>query len=81
MLAPLFWGLLLGLPGMLAYKAINTADSMIGHRSPRFCHFGRFAARLDDAANWLPARLAALLILGRGARSCRLRPRPPAGAR
>jgi adenosylcobinamide-phosphate synthase len=62
-IAPLFWGLLLGLPGMLAYKAINTADSMIGHRSPRFLYFGRFAARLDDAANWLPARLAALLLL------------------
>jgi adenosylcobinamide-phosphate synthase len=62
-LAPLLWGLLLGLPGMLAYKAINTADSMIGHRSPRFVHFGRFAARLDDAANWLPARLTAFLIL------------------
>jgi adenosylcobinamide-phosphate synthase len=62
--APLFWGALLGLPGMLAYKAINTADSMIGHRSPRHVHFGRFAARLDDAASFLPARLAALLLLG-----------------
>lgn len=61
--APLFWGVLLGLPGMLAYKAINTLDSMIGHRSPRFLDFGRFAARLDDGASWLPARLAALLIL------------------
>ena len=61
--APLFWGVLLGLPGMAAYKAINTLDSMIGHRSPRHRHFGRFAARLDDLANWLPARLAALLIL------------------
>jgi adenosylcobinamide-phosphate synthase len=61
--APLLWGALLGLPGMLAYKAINTADSMIGHRSPRYIDFGRFAARLDDAASWLPARLAALLIL------------------
>ena len=62
-LAPLFWGLLLGLPGMLAYKAINTQDSMIGHRSERYRHFGRCAARLDDLANWLPARLAALLLL------------------
>jgi adenosylcobinamide-phosphate synthase len=62
--APVFWGLLLGLPGMLAYKAINTLDSMIGHRTPRHRHFGRLAARLDDVANWLPARLAALLILG-----------------
>ena len=61
--APLFWGVLLGLPGMAAYKAINTLDSMIGHRSPRYVHFGRFAARLDDVANWLPARLSALLIL------------------
>jgi adenosylcobinamide-phosphate synthase len=61
--APLFWGALLGLPGMAAYKAINTLDSMIGHRSPRYLHFGRFAARLDDLANWLPAPLAAFLIL------------------
>lgn len=64
--APLFWGLLLGLPGMLAYKAINTADSMIGHRSARYRDFGRFAARVDDAVNWPPARLAALLILVAG---------------
>ncbi len=62
-IAPLVFGLLLGLPGMLAYKAINTADSMIGHQTPRHLHFGRFAARLDDTANWLPARLAALLLL------------------
>lgn len=61
--APMFWGLMLGLPGMLAYKAINTADSMIGHRSERYLHFGRFAARLDDVVNWLPARLSAFLIL------------------
>jgi adenosylcobinamide-phosphate synthase len=61
--APLFWGVLLGLPGMAAYKAINTLDSMIGHRTPRHLHFGRSAARLDDLVNWLPARLAALLIL------------------
>jgi adenosylcobinamide-phosphate synthase len=61
--APLFWGVVAGLPGMLAYKAINTLDSMIGHRSERYVDFGRFAARLDDVASWLPARLAALLIL------------------
>jgi adenosylcobinamide-phosphate synthase len=61
--APLFWGVLFGLPGMAAYKAINTLDSMIGHRSPRYLDFGRFAARLDDLVNWLPARLAAFLIL------------------
>jgi adenosylcobinamide-phosphate synthase len=62
-IAPLFWGTLFGLPGMAAYKAINTLDSMIGHRSPRYLHFGRFAARLDDVANWLPARFSAFLIL------------------
>jgi adenosylcobinamide-phosphate synthase len=61
--APLFWAVLIGLPGMAAYKAINTLDGMIGHRSPRYLHFGRFAARLDDLANWLPARLGACLIL------------------
>jgi adenosylcobinamide-phosphate synthase len=61
--APMFWGVVAGLPGMLAYKAINTADSMIGHRSELYVDFGRFAARLDDIVSWLPARLAALLIL------------------
>ncbi|MEM9385044.1 MAG: adenosylcobinamide-phosphate synthase CbiB [Pseudomonadota bacterium] len=61
--APLFWGVLLGLPGMAAYKAINTLDSMIGHRSDRFHAFGGFAARLDDLANWIPARVTALLIV------------------
>lgn len=61
-IAPLFWGLLLGLPGIVAYKAINTADSMIGHLNDRYRDFGRAAARVDDLANWLPARLTALLI-------------------
>jgi adenosylcobinamide-phosphate synthase len=61
--APLLWGLVLGLPGMLAYKAVNTLDSMIGHRTPRHLQFGRCAARLDDLANLVPARLAALLLL------------------
>ena len=60
--APLFWGALLGLPGIAAYKAINTLDSMIGHRTPRHAAFGRVAARLDDAANLIPARLTGLLI-------------------
>jgi adenosylcobinamide-phosphate synthase len=64
--APVFWGVLFGLPGMAAYKAINTLDSMIGHRSPRYANFGWFAALLDDFANWLPARLSALLILAAG---------------
>ena len=60
--APAFWYLLLGLPGLLAYKAINTMDSMIGHRSPRYHAFGRAAARIDDAVNWVPARIAGGLI-------------------
>ena len=60
--APAFWYLLLGLPGLLAYKAINTMDSMIGHRSPRHHAFGRAAARLDDAVNWVPARIAGGLV-------------------
>lgn len=60
--APAFWFLLLGLPGMLAYKIINTADSMIGHRTPRHEAFGWAAAKLDDLANLVPARLSALLL-------------------
>ena len=60
--APAFCYLLLGLPGLFAYKAINTMDSMIGHRSPRHDAFGRAAARIDDAVNWVPARIAAGLI-------------------
>ena len=60
--APLFWGLLLGLPGIVAYKAINTLDSMIGHRNARHTDFGRFAAKLDDAVNWPAARLTGLLF-------------------
>ncbi len=62
--APLFYFALLGLPGLFAYKAINTLDSMVGYRNARYEAFGKAAARLDDAANWLPARLAALLVLG-----------------
>jgi len=61
--APAFWGALLGLPGMAAYKAVNTADSMIGHRTPRHERFGWFAARLDDWLNLVPSRLAALWLL------------------
>ena len=60
--APLFWGVLFGLPGLAAYKAINTLDSMIGHKSTRYLDFGRFSAKLDDLVNCIPARLSALLI-------------------
>lgn len=61
-IAPIFWGVLLGLPGLAAYKAVNTLDSMIGHRNERYAAFGGFAARLDDVANWLPARLTGVLF-------------------
>lgn len=61
-IAPLFWGALLGLPGLAAYKAINTLDSIIGHRNSRYEAFGGFAARLDDLANLIPARLTGLTI-------------------
>jgi adenosylcobinamide-phosphate synthase len=61
--APAFWYALLGLPGLCAYKAVNTLDSMIGHKTPRHLAFGQVAARLDDAANWLPARLAGGLVV------------------
>ncbi len=61
-IAPLFWGALLGLPGIAAHKTINTLDSMLGHRSPRYLAFGWAAARIDDIANLIPARLTALLF-------------------
>ena len=61
--APLFWLLLFGTPGMMAYKMINTVDSMIGYRTERYRRFGTFAARLDDAANYVPARITALLMV------------------
>jgi adenosylcobinamide-phosphate synthase len=61
--APVFWLALLGLPGLIAYKAINTADSMIGHRSARHIDFGWAAARLDDLANLIPARIAGVLLV------------------
>ncbi|WP_460862901.1 adenosylcobinamide-phosphate synthase CbiB, partial [Nocardiopsis coralliicola] len=58
---PLVWGALLGVPGLLGYRAVNTLDAMVGHRSPRHLRFGAPAARLDDVVNWAPARLTALL--------------------
>jgi cobalamin biosynthesis protein CobD len=60
--APLFYYALLGIPGMMAYKMVNTLDSMWGYKNDRFIFFGRAAARLDDVANFIPARLAALLM-------------------
>lgn len=67
-IAPLFWGALFGLPGMAAYKAVNTLDSMIGHRTPRHEAFGWASARIDDLANLIPARLTGLLIAVAGRR-------------
>ena len=62
-IAPLFWLMLLGTPGMLAYKMVNTLDSMIGYHSERYLQFGCWAARIDDVANFIPARLTALLMV------------------
>lgn len=61
-IAPAFWFLLFGLPGLLIYKITNTADSMIGYMTPRHREFGWAAARFDDLINWFPARITALLI-------------------
>jgi adenosylcobinamide-phosphate synthase len=61
--APLFWLALLGVPGMMAYKMINTLDSMIGYKTERYKDFGCWAAHIDDVANYIPARLTALLMV------------------
>lgn len=61
-IAPVFWYAVAGIPGLLAYKMLNTADSMIGHKNERYRAFGWASARLDDAVNWIPARLTGLLI-------------------
>jgi adenosylcobinamide-phosphate synthase len=70
--APAFWLLVAGLPGLFAYKALNTADSMIGHIEPRWRAFGWAAARLDDVANFVPARIAGVLLALAGARGFRV---------
>jgi len=62
-IAPLFYFLILGVPGAMAYKMINTLDSMIGYKNDRYIWFGKFAARLDDVANYIPARITAVLML------------------
>ena len=62
-IAPLFWYALLGVPGMLAYKMVNTLDSMIGYKTNRYKDFGCWAAHIDDIANYIPARLTALLMV------------------
>jgi adenosylcobinamide-phosphate synthase len=61
-IAPVFWGVIFGLPGLVGYKAINTLDSMIGHRTPRHEDFGWAAAQIDDVANFIPARLTGFVF-------------------
>ena len=72
-IAPLFWFALLGTPGMLAYKMVNTLDSMIGYRTERYKAFGCWAAHIDDVANYIPARLTAFLMIIASGKLCLLK--------
>ena len=69
--APAFWAVVAGAPGVLSYRAINTLDAMVGHRSPRYERFGWASARSDDAAGWLPARITAVLVMAARPRRAR----------
>ena len=69
--APLFWAVMAGAPGTLAYRAVNTLDAMVGHHSDRYEHFGWASARLDDVMNWVPARITAGLVMAARPRSAR----------
>lgn len=72
-IAPLFWYLIGGIPAMAAYKMVNTLDSMIGYKTERYKEFGRVAAKIDDIANWIPARLTAFLMVVVGGKMSVLR--------